>query len=69
MRKCKTTSFDLSDPFEKELLEYAEQQGKFSRYIKRLIEKDKEGAFLPPTFNQQFAPEGKPDFDAMSTFL
>lgn len=39
-RKCKTVSFDLLDKHEVELMEYAENQGKFSRYVKRLINDD-----------------------------
>lgn len=34
-------SINLSDPFEKELYEYALKQGKMSSYIKRLIYLDK----------------------------
>lgn len=44
MRKIKSTSFNTKDEFEKELLLYAEQKenGNFSRYIKRLIVKDRD---------------------------
>jgi hypothetical protein len=41
MRKCKTTSYDTDDLFEAELLEFAEKQGKYSKYVKRLIAEDK----------------------------
>lgn len=42
-RKNKSISFDLTDEFEKSLLEHAEKEdnGRFSRYIKRLIADDK----------------------------
>lgn len=40
MRKCKTTSFDLTDPYEVELLDHTIKQGKYSKYIKRLIAED-----------------------------
>lgn len=43
MRKCKTVSFDLTDEVEVELLLLAEEKGNFSRYVKRLIERDKSG--------------------------
>lgn len=36
-RKCKTVSFDLTDKYERQLLEYIESQGKFSKVVKRLI--------------------------------
>lgn len=44
MRKNKSTSFNLDDMYEKELLEHAEKQenGNFSRYVKRLIVRDRE---------------------------
>lgn len=42
-RKCKTASFDLTDAHEAKLLRHAEAQGKFSRYVKRLIERDMSG--------------------------
>lgn len=42
-RKNKSISFDLTDAYEKDLLDYAERtdRGKFSRYIKRLIAEDR----------------------------
>lgn len=44
-RKNKSVSFSLSDQFEQELLTYAEDKSKgmFSRYVKRLIVKDRDG--------------------------
>lgn len=44
-RKVQPVSFSLNDPFEKELLEYAISKG-FSKYVKRLIQRDKEGAAI-----------------------
>jgi hypothetical protein len=44
-RKVQPVSFNLSDPFEKELLNYAISKGAFSKYIKRLIQRDKESLF------------------------
>ncbi|KAA0944046.1 hypothetical protein FQ087_18140 [Sporosarcina sp. ANT_H38] len=46
-RKTKSISFDLTDEYEKGLLEFAESKedkGKFSRYIKRLIAQDRDGS-------------------------
>jgi hypothetical protein len=42
MRKVQPVSFSLSDPFESELYKYATTNGPFSKYIKRLIQSDKE---------------------------
>ena len=39
--KVKSIHFDITDDLEKNLLEYAESKGNFSRYIKRLIQTDK----------------------------
>ncbi len=40
-RQSLQASFNTSDPFEKELYDFALQQGKTSSYIKRLIYLDK----------------------------
>lgn len=43
-RVIQPVSFNVEDDYERKLHEYALSQGKFfSRYIKRLIEKDREG--------------------------
>lgn len=39
-REVKSVSFNMTDVFEAKLLEHAENNGIFSRYIKRLIAKD-----------------------------
>lgn len=44
-RKVRQVSFNLDDPFEYELNEHANKNGVFSKYIKRLIQKDKEKIF------------------------
>ncbi|MBQ6447027.1 hypothetical protein KGR20_15765 [Cytobacillus oceanisediminis] len=44
-RKVRPVSFNLDDPFEFELNEYANKNGVFSKYIKRLIQRDKEKTF------------------------
>lgn len=41
--KNMSVSFNLSDPFQKQMKEYAEQYPNFSGYIKRLIQRDMEG--------------------------
>jgi hypothetical protein len=43
-RKVRPVSFNLLDPFEKELNDFANAKGVFSKYVKRLIQKDKEVA-------------------------
>ncbi|GAA0491441.1 hypothetical protein GCM10008986_16950 [Salinibacillus aidingensis] len=53
MRKCKTASFDLEDKYETDLLEFAEDQGKFSKYVKRLIAADKEKNSQPTVIQTQ----------------
>lgn len=50
MRKIQPVSFSLTDPFEEKLLEYATSNGAFSKYIKRLIQRDMErGVRVVPT--------------------
>ncbi|MGE6894578.1 hypothetical protein [Priestia flexa] len=43
-RTRKDVSFSHNDPHEVELLNHALRQGVFSRYIKRLIDRDMQGA-------------------------
>lgn len=79
MRKIKSTSFNVNDEFEKELLLYVEQKenGNFSRYIKRLIVKDRdsENIVYMPVNNGTipFSPvenrEQDEDIEAMEGFL
>lgn len=40
MREVKSVSFCVKDRYEHDLYQYALQQGKFSKYIKRLIDRD-----------------------------
>lgn len=80
-RKNKSTSFNLHDQFEVELLQYAEKQenGSFSRYVKRLITKDRDGTLMAradtpsnvaPINSQTVEHEtSKEDINAMSNFL
>jgi hypothetical protein len=42
MRKVQPVSFSLTDPFESQLYKYATTNGAFSKYIKRLIQRDME---------------------------
>lgn len=46
-RKIKSVSFDLTDPYEAKLLKFVEEQGKFSKYAKRLFIRDMEGQANP----------------------
>lgn len=50
MRKIKSVSFCLNEPFENDLYDYVNKQGKFSPYIKRLIQRDMEGQTVHSTF-------------------
>ncbi|MBG9548471.1 hypothetical protein [Cytobacillus firmus] len=47
MRKIQPVSFSLSDPFENSLYQFAISNGAFSKYIKRLIQKDMERKKAP----------------------
>jgi hypothetical protein len=50
MRKIQPVSFSLTDPYEGKLLEHATSNGAFSKYIKRLIQRDMErGVRVVPT--------------------
>lgn len=40
-QKVKGVAFNLDDPADVELLQWAEKQGKFSTYVKRLIDLDR----------------------------
>lgn len=63
-------SFNLMDGYEKELFKYAykEEHGEFSKYVKRLIERDREGriAHALPKIQKEFIEE---DVCAANTFL
>lgn len=47
-RKVQPVSFNLEDPFEYDLYSHAITNGAFSKYIKRLIQRDKEGVGYVP---------------------
>lgn len=55
MRRVRQVSFNLEDDFENKLHAYADAQGAFSKYIKRLITRDYENkpvhreAYVEPT--------------------
>lgn len=72
-RKCKTVSFDLEDKYEEDLLRHVESQGKFSRYVKRLIANDRDGKSLvnniPSISNEDNSEKDDYTKDAMSKFL
>lgn len=68
MRKTKSISFDLTDSYETQLLEHAENQGKyFSRYIKRLIDRDRNNVPVAPVITTPIAQND--DLDDMNSFL
>lgn len=59
-RKIKSVSFNLSDPFEKEIYEHSQQYPNFSSFIKRLIQNSLYGGkqqvqpqeiYVPKTIN------------------
>lgn len=43
-RKLQPVSFNLNDPFEESLYNFAINNGSYSKYIKRLIQRDMERA-------------------------
>jgi hypothetical protein len=55
MRKVQPVSFSLSDPFENQLYKFATTNGAFSKYIKRLIQKDMEHS--SPVISTKKAPD------------
>ncbi len=65
-RTIKSIAFNQSDPIERDLLEHAEKHSQFSAYVKRLIQRDKEGGYnaLEPS---NIANDN--DKDAMEGFL
>lgn len=70
-RKNKSVSFDLTDAYEKQLLEHAEkaENGKYSKYIKRLIANDMKGFKEQPIHATIVVDTENDDKDAMSGFL
>lgn len=39
-RTLKPVSFNINDPFESKMLKFLDDQGAFSKYVKRLIQRD-----------------------------
>jgi hypothetical protein len=58
MRKIQPVSFSLTDPFEESLYKHATSNGAFSKYIKRLIQRDMEKGVrvVPATKKAPFQP-------------
>lgn len=54
MRKIKSVSFSLNEPFESKLFEHVLNQGPFSKYVKRLIQRDLEGVTYQVEVEQDF---------------
>ncbi len=65
-RAIKSIAFNQSDPIERELLEHAEKHSQFSAYVKRLIQRDKEGGRTTPEPSNIANDNNK---DAMEGFL
>ena len=56
-RKIPSVSFNMDDSHEKELYNHASKQEKFfSKYVKRLIERDRSGSVAPTTAAQVAIP-------------
>jgi hypothetical protein len=50
--KNKSVSFNVLDPFQKQMKEYTDQYPNFSAYVKRLIQRDMEGGQLVRTIKK-----------------
>lgn len=48
----KSVSFNMMDPFQKQMKEYVDQYPNFSAYIKRLIQRDMEGGTVVKTIKK-----------------
>lgn len=64
-------SFNLVDEYERNLYEHAikKEHGKFSQYIKRLIERDREGVKVNYHVLPQDSADDKEDVNAAGSFL
>jgi hypothetical protein len=49
-RTIKSISFSHADPYEVKLLEHSDRFRNFSRYVKRLIQRDMEGGYPAARF-------------------
>lgn len=53
-QKVKGVAFNLDDDFDKQLLQHAENQGKFSAFVKHLIRQHMEGGgVIPQGYNRE----------------
>lgn len=68
-RVVKSISFKTSDKWEAELLEHCKEFGNFSNYVKRLIQRDKDGIQQPIAEKTQTTPIADDDKNAMETFF
>jgi hypothetical protein len=48
----KSVSFNVVDPFQKQMKEHVEQYPNFSAYMKRLIQRDMEGGYAVSTIKK-----------------
>lgn len=58
-RKIRPVSFNLMDPYEVELNNFVKSKGMFSKYVKRLIQKDKDGSFAMFHYEEKPKKKGK----------
>lgn len=63
--KNKAVAFNLLDPDEKKLFDHAMQRVNFSKYMKRLIQRDMDNAFVPTYLNKMLpeVPEQELELD------
>lgn len=57
--KNRSVSFNLDDPDQKRMFEYANERTNFSAYVKRLIQRDMEGGVGAPVVHEEVKVEAK----------
>lgn len=57
--KNRSVSFNLDDPDQKKMFEYANERTNFSAYVKRLIQRDMEGGVGVPAAHEEVKTEPK----------
>jgi hypothetical protein len=65
----KAVSFNITDPDQNALYEHAMQRKNFSSYIKRLIQRDIDNAFIPQLVQAQQEEEVKMDSGLMNNLI
>lgn len=59
--KNRSVSFNLDDPDQKKMFEYANERTNFSAYVKRLIQRDMEGGVGASATHEEVKAEPKQD--------